>query len=82
MIRIKEKELTGNEQIEKAEFNKQTYFNISDVATLLKEDLSDVQTINLLDKKFATVENINKGRKREELSDFNKKLMQAKHFKK
>ena len=82
MIRLKETDIKENESIQRVEFEKQIYYAVSDVAKYLNEDLSDVKVINLLDKPFATLDDINKGRKREELSDFNKALLKAKHFKK
>jgi len=82
MIRLQEQQIKGNEKIEQVEFQKELYFSVEDVATYLNEDLSNVKYINLLDKKFATIQQINDGRIREPLSHFNEMLLKGKNFKK
>lgn len=60
------------------------------MALYLKEDLSEVESIELplliegkrKTVKTATFEDIEKGRKKEPLSDFNQKLLKARFFKK
>ncbi len=79
MIKLQKNQIN---EIENVVFQNETYYLLDAVAGFLKEDLSDVKSINLIDKKFATLEEINKGRKREPLSDFNKALLKAQHFKK
>jgi len=72
--------------VKKIQFDNQWYFDVDSVADFIKEDLSTVETITLPFgkeyKKSATIDNIEKGRKQEELSDFNKALMKMKNFKK
>jgi len=91
MIKILKKEkllLDGN--ISKTQFENEWYFNLEDIASYLEEDLSEVESLDLPlliegkreTKPTATFENIEKGRKKEELSDFNKKLLKARFFKK
>lgn len=91
MLKILEKEkLLQDESVHKTEFEKQWYFSLEDVAIYLQEDLSEVENIELpllIDGKrktvqTATFEDIEKGRKKEELSEFNKALLKARHFKK
>lgn len=79
MIKLQENQI---KDIEKVEFQKETYYLVEAVAEFLKEDLSDVESISLIDKKFATLEKINEGRKREPLSHFNQMLLNGKHYKK
>lgn len=90
MIKILNKQqLLEDKSINKTEFENQWYFSLDDVSKYLEEDLSEVESIELpllIDGKRKTVkcgifENIEKGRKRESLSNFNKKLLQAKDFK-
>lgn len=82
MIRLQEHQIKDNEKIKQVEFEKQLYFLVDDVALYLNEDLSGVKSISLLDKKFATIEQINEGRKREPLTHFNEMLLKGKNFKK
>ena len=82
--------LIQNESIHKTEFEKQWYFSLDDMAVYLEEDLSEVEHIELplliegkrKTVKTATFEDIEKGRKKEPLSDFNQKLLKARFFKK
>ncbi len=82
--------LLQDESIHKTEFEKQWYFSLDDMATYLGEDLSEVEYLELplisngkrKAVKTATFEDIEKGRTKEPLSDFNKALLKAKHFKK
>ncbi len=91
MIRILNKEtLLEDKTVHKTEFEKEWYFSLDDMASYLEEDLSEVEYLELPlmvegkreTKKTATFENIEKGRKKEALSDFNKKLLKARYFKK
>lgn len=77
MVRLKHEDLNDMETVR---FQDETYYLIDDVSKYLNEDLSGVEAVSLIDKKYATLERINAGRKREKLSDFNQKLMQAKNF--
>ena len=91
MIKILKKEkLLEDETIRKTQFENEWYFSLEDMTSYLKEDLSEVESLDLPlmvegkreTKPTATFENIEKGRKKEELSDFNKKLLKARFFKK
>ena len=91
MIKILEKEkILEDETIHKIQFENDWYFSLEDIASYLQEDLSEVEQIELplmiegqrKTVKTATFENIEKGRKKEPLSDFNKALLKAQHFKK
>lgn len=91
MLKILEKEkLLRDENIHKTEFEKDWYFSLDDLTLYLEEDLSGVEYIELpllidgkrVTTKTATFENIEKGRKKEPLSDFNQKLLKARYFKK
>ncbi|GGE98241.1 hypothetical protein [Flavobacterium limi] len=91
MLRILQKEkILADETIHKTEFEQQWYFSLEDIAEYLQEDLSEVEYLELplliggqrKTVKTATFEAIEKGRKKEELSDFNKALLKARHFKK
>lgn len=85
MLRLDKKQLLENKEIRKVQFEGEDYFSIEDVSKLLNEDLSDVIGLTLpIDGEYkptATIENIEKGRKQEELSDFNKALLKARKFK-
>lgn len=85
MIRLDKKQLLENKEIRKVQFEGEDYFSIEDVSKLLNEDLSEVIGLTLpIDGEYkptATIENIEKGRKQEELSDFNKALLKARKFK-
>lgn len=85
MFRLDKKQLLENKEIRKVQFEGEDYFSIEDVSKLLNEDLSDVIGLTLpIDGEYkptATIENIEKGRKQEELSDFNKALLKARKFK-
>lgn len=90
MLRIKKEKLLQDDKIHKTEFENEWYFSLDDVASYLGEDLSSVEYLELplliggirKTKKTATLENIEKGRKEEPLSDFNQKLLKARFFKK
>lgn len=90
-MKILEKEkLLQDESIHKTEFEQQWYFSLEDMTEYLQEDLSEVEYLELplliggkrKTVKTAIFEDIEKGRKKEELSDFNKALLKARHFKK
>jgi len=85
MLRLDKKQLSENKEIRKVQFEGEDYFSIEDVSKLLNEDLSEVIGLTLpIDGEYkptATIENIEKGRKQEELSDFNKALLKARKFK-
>lgn len=85
MLRLDKKQLLENKEIRKVQFEGEHYFSIEDVSELLNEDLSEVIGLTLpIDGEYkptATIENIEKGRKQEELSDFNKALLKARKFK-
>lgn len=90
-MKILDKEkLLQDESIHKTEFEKQWYFSLEDMTTYLQEDLSEVFYLELplnfdgkrVLTKCGTFEDIEKGRKKEELSEFNKALLKARHFKK
>lgn len=85
MLRLDKKQLLENKEIRKVQFEGEDYFSIEDVSKLLNEDLSEVIGLTLpIDGEYkptATMENIEKGRKQEELSDFNKALLKARKFK-
>ncbi|WP_294309173.1 hypothetical protein [uncultured Chryseobacterium sp.] len=85
MLRLDKKQLLENKEIRKVQFEGEDYFSIEDVSKLLNEDLSEVIGLTLpIDGEYkptATIENIEKGRKQEELSDFNKALLKARKFK-
>ena len=84
MLRLKEEDLLREETVNKVEFDGRWYFDIDSVATYIKEDLSDVEGITLPFSgeyiKASTLENIEKGRKQETLSEFNKALLKMKDF--
>jgi len=85
MLKLDKSQLKENKEIRKVQFEGEDYFSIEDVSKLLNEDLSDVIGLTLpIDGEYkptATIENIEKGRKKEELSDFNKALLKARKFK-
>jgi len=84
MLKLKKEKLLKKEAILKVSFNNDWYFDVESVAVFLKEDLSDVEGITLpfgeSYKKAATLEGIEKGRKKEPLSEFNKALLKMKNF--
>jgi hypothetical protein len=86
MLKLKENELLVLSSVFKVQFDNSWYFELESLATFLKEDLSDVESvklpINSTYAEFATLENIEKGRKQDELSEFNKALLKIKKFKK
>nr|WP_315241613.1 hypothetical protein [uncultured Flavobacterium sp.] len=91
MLKILEKEkLLQDESIHKTEFEQQWYFSLEDIAEYLQEDVTEVEYLELplliggqrKTVKTATFEDIEKGRKKEPLSEFNKALLKARHFKK
>lgn len=87
---LDKQKLLQDESIHKTEFEQQWYFSLEDMAEYLQEDLSEVEYLELplliggqrKTVKTATFDDIEKGRKKEELSDFNKALLKARHFKK
>ncbi|RWX00991.1 hypothetical protein [Flavobacterium cerinum] len=85
MLKLKKEELLNNEAVKKIQFDNDWYFNVEDVAKAINEDLSNVETITLPIGgeyiKTATLENIEKGRKQEELSEFNKALLKMRNKK-
>lgn len=85
MLKIDKQQLIDNKEIRKVQFEGEDFFCIGDVSKFLNEDLSDVEGFVLpIDGEYkptATLENIEKGRKQEELSDFNKALLKARKFK-
>ena len=86
MLKLKETELLENAGIKKVQFDNKWYFELESLATFLKEDLSEVVSIKLpINGNYgntATLEQIEKGRKQEKLSEFNEALMKMKKFKK
>lgn len=84
MLRIELEKLLHEPRIRKVQFENETYFSIDDVAKFIKEDLSAVESINLPIggeyTKTATLQQIEKGRKEESLSEFNKALLKMKNF--
>ncbi len=89
MLRLDKEKLLQEETVQKVQFANDWYFDLDSVAKFIKEDLSEVEAITLpfdgesgvTYKKAATIENIEKGRKQEPLSEFNKALLKAKNFK-
>lgn len=85
MLRIDKEKLLGDDTVQRVQFENEYYFSVEDVAKYLNEDLSDVEAITLPVageyKKVATVEAIEKGRKPEQLSEFNKALLKFKNKK-
>lgn len=87
---LKEEDVLTDKNIRKTQFENEWYFNLEDMASYLEEDLSEVETLELplliegkrQKCKTATIKNIEKGRKKEPLSDFNQKLLKARFFKK
>jgi hypothetical protein len=86
MLKIKETDLQGSDKVQKIQFDNKWYYDLESTSTFLKEDLSDVESIKLpLNgeyKEVATLEDIEKGRKQEPLSEFNQALLKMKKFKK
>lgn len=84
MLKIEKEKLLHEQGIRKVTFENEVYFSVEDVAKHLNEDLSALETIKLPIAgqyiETATVENIEKGRKQEELSEFNKALLKMKNF--
>lgn len=84
MLKLKKEELINEEAVGKVQFDNAWYFDVQSVADFIKEDLSDVEGITLPFggeyRKAATIENIEKGRKKEDLSEFNKALLKMKNF--
>ena len=85
MLRLNKETLLAEETVKKVQFEGEHYFSVDDVAEFIKEDLSEVEAITLPVageyKKVATLEQIEKGRKQEPLSEFNKALLKARNFK-
>lgn len=85
MLKLNIDKLLENDSIRKVQFEGEYFFCIEDISKLLNEDLSNVEGLTLPIggeyKQTATLENIEKGRKKEELSEFNKALLKARNFK-
>lgn len=85
MLKLNKEELLKEETVNKVQFDNDWYFDVDSVATFKKEDLSGVETVTLPFggdyRKAATIEAIERGRKQEELSEFNKTLLKMKRFK-
>lgn len=85
MLKIDRDTLLNEKEVNRVEFQRETYFVIADVAKYLNEDLSDVEkTVLPIDgdyKETATLEQIETGRKQEKLSTFNEALLKMKNFK-
>jgi hypothetical protein len=87
MLKLNKDTLLAAETVAKVQFEGEYYFSIDDVATLINEDLSGVEFMWLPFKegqkwaqtKAATIEQIEAGRKPEELSEFNKALLKFKN---
>lgn len=83
MLKLKKEELINEEAVRKVQFDNAWYFDVESISAYIKEDLSGVEGITLpfdgVYKKAATIENIEKGRKQEELSEFNKALLKMKN---
>lgn len=83
MLKLNKEQLLKEETVHKVQFNNDWYFDVDSVAKFIKEDLKDVETVKLpLEKDYkncATIENIEKGRKQEELSEFNKVLLKMRN---
>ena len=82
---ITEEQLKKEPTITSVDFDGQWYFKVSDVSSFLNgEDLSEVQTITLpLNSgvaECALFDSIIKGRKKTELTEFDKKIKQALNF--
>ena len=86
MIRLDKEALLQELTVNKVQFDNDWYFDIDSVAQYIKEDLSDVVSVTLPFngeyKKAAKLEDIEQGRKQEELSEFNKALLKMKKPKK
>lgn len=85
MLKLKKETLLAEEKIQRVSFENEWYFDVDSVAAFIKEDLSAVNGITLPFggeyKKAAKLEDIEAGRKQEELSEFNKALLKMKDFK-
>ena len=88
MLKLNKEILLKEETVIKIQFDNEWYFDVNSVAAFIKEDLSAVAGITLpfggnevIYKKAAKIEDIEAGRKEEELSEFNKALLKAKNFK-
>ena len=88
MLRLNKETLLSENTVQKVQFNNDWYFDVESVAAYIKEDLSTVKGITLpfggnkvTYKTAAKIEDIEAGRKQEELSEFNKALLKAKNFK-
>ena len=85
MLKLKKDNLLNEETVKKVQFDNDWYFDVETVASFIKEDLSGVEGITLPIageyKKAATLEQIEKGRKQEELSEFNKALLKMREKK-
>lgn len=85
MLRLDKERLLKEDAVRKIQFDNDWYFDVDSVSDFIQEDLSGVGTIVLpFDKEYkraATIEGIEKGRKQEELSEFNKALLKMKNFK-
>ena len=85
MLKLNKDKLLKETVVNKVEFDNNWYFDVDSVAKFINEDLSDVEGITLpFDKEYkkaATIEQIEKGRKQEPLSEFNKALLKARKYK-
>ena len=84
-MEIKKEDLMQAEGIRKINQDGVDYFCISDVAAYVKEDdfkliRSVSVSYNNIDLQFATLDQIEKSRYKEPLSDFNKMLLKGKKF--
>lgn len=78
MARIKEDEFKNH--VQHVEFNGQVYYSIQQAKDYLKEDTEPKEILELpITGKSATFKDIIEGRKKE-LSDFDKKIIQALNF--
>jgi len=84
MLKLKKETLMAENTVQRVQFENEIYFDVDSVASFIKEDLSDVKGIQLPFggeyKNAAKLEDIEAGRKQEELSEFNKALLKAKNY--
>lgn len=86
-MKITETELLDVPSIKRIDFEGNWYFDISDVAEYLKEDLFDVENITLpfliegerMSISCATIDDIERGRKNS-LTEFDKNILKALNF--
>jgi len=81
-MEIKKEDLMQAEGIRKVNQDGVDYFCISDVAAYVKEDFKMVRPVKFefkgIELSFATIEQIEKSRYKEPLSDFDKMLLKIK----